>query len=34
MHTGHELRIRHFLTIIEQLNQMVPGTTFSIGSLR
>lgn len=33
MHTGSELRRRHFRTIIEQLNTMIPNTTFSLAAV-
>lgn len=33
MNVGTELRRRHFRTIIEELNQMIPDTTFSVRSL-
>ncbi len=30
MHVGEQLRDRHFITITEELNQMIPGTTFRL----
>ncbi len=30
MNVGHELRERYFRTLIEELNDMIPGVTFSI----
>ena len=33
MHSGHQLRSRHFRTILDELNQMIPGTTFSVRSV-
>lgn len=33
MNVGHGLRVRHFRTIIGELDQMIPGTTFSVRSV-
>ena len=33
MHTGAQLRARHFRTIIEEMNQMIPGTIFALPTL-
>lgn len=33
MNTGRALRERHFRTIIEEMNQMMPDTTFAVRSL-
>lgn len=33
LHSGNQLRDRHFTTIIEELNRMIPNTTFSVRSL-
>ncbi|MCZ2146611.1 MAG: hypothetical protein LC126_02420 [Bryobacterales bacterium] len=33
MNHGHHLRERHFRTIIEELNKMIPNTTFSVRSV-
>ncbi len=33
MHHGAVLRNRHFTTILEELNQMIPNTTFSVRSV-
>jgi hypothetical protein len=33
MHGGTQLRARHFQTIIDELNQMIPDTTFSVRSV-
>lgn len=30
MNTGHSLRVRHFETIVNELNTMIAGTTFSV----
>jgi hypothetical protein len=30
MNVGHALRARHFETIIDELNKMIAGTTFSV----
>lgn len=34
MNIGNELRNRHFATIVDELNRMVPNTTFSVGRIR
>lgn len=34
MNIGSQLRQRHFRTIIDELNKMIPGTTFSVQSIR
>jgi hypothetical protein len=34
LNIGNELRNRHFTTILEELNRMVPNTTFSVGRVR
>lgn len=33
MNIGHQLRARHFRTIIEELNSMLPGCTFSVSNI-
>ena len=33
MHSGHQLRNRHFRTILDEMNKMIPDTTFSVRSL-
>jgi hypothetical protein len=33
MHSGHRLRSRHFQTILDEMNQMIPGTTFTVASV-
>lgn len=33
MHVGEQLRRRHFLTITEELNQMIPGTIFRLAGV-
>lgn len=33
MHVGEALRARHFRTIVEELNQMIPDTRFQLASL-
>jgi hypothetical protein len=33
MHVGRTLRTRHFRTMIEEMNKMIPNTTFSVKSL-
>lgn len=33
MHVGEQLRRRHFVTITEELNRMIPGTTFRLASV-
>ncbi len=33
MNVGHELRNRHFQTIIDELNTMIPGTTFTVKNI-
>jgi hypothetical protein len=34
MNIGDQLRARHFQTIIDELNKMIPGTSFSVKSIR
>ena len=34
MNWGNELRVRHFRTILDQLNTMIPDTTFSVQRVR
>lgn len=34
LHRGNSLRARHFTHVINELNQMVPGTTFAVSSVR
>jgi hypothetical protein len=34
LNVGDQLRVRHFQTLIEELNQIWPGTRFSVSSLR
>ncbi len=34
MNIGSQLRDRHFQTIIDELNKMIPGTTFSVRNIR
>lgn len=34
MNAGSQLRDRHFRTILDELNSMIPGTTFSIKSIK
>lgn len=34
MHVGEQLRVRHFQTLIEELNQMIPDTKFKVASLK
>lgn len=34
MHTGDQLHARHFVTLIEHLNQMIPDTRFSVGAIK
>ena len=34
MNEGHHLRERHFRTIIEELDKMIPDTTFSVRSIK
>jgi len=33
LHSGNQLRSRHFQTIIDEMNSMIPGTTFSVRSV-
>jgi hypothetical protein len=33
MHSGHQLRSRHFKTILDEMNRMIPDTTFTVGSV-
>ena len=33
MHSGHQLRSRHFRTILDEMNGMIPDTRFSVGSV-
>lgn len=33
MHSGNQLRSRHFRTIIDELSTMIPGTVFAVGSV-
>jgi hypothetical protein len=33
LHSGHHLRSRHFRTILEEMNKMIHGTTFSVRSV-
>lgn len=33
INVGRTLRLRHFRTMIEEMNQMVPGTTWSVSQL-
>lgn len=33
MNAGSQLRSRHFQTILDELNKMIPGTTFSVKSI-
>ena len=33
LHSGSTLRSRHFLTILDQMNKMIPGTVFSVASV-
>jgi hypothetical protein len=33
MHSGHRLRSRHFQTLLDEMNQMIPGTRFSVASI-
>ena len=34
MNVGNELRKRHFSTILDELNKMIPGTTFTVHQVR
>lgn len=34
MNVGQQLRARHFRTVVEQLNLMIPGTRFTISGVR
>lgn len=34
MNIGNDLRNRHFTTIVDELNQMVPNTTFSVAQIK
>lgn len=33
MHIGHALRARHFIKLVEELNQMIPDARFSVASV-
>jgi hypothetical protein len=33
LHSGNQLRARHFLTILEEMNKMIPNCTFSVLSV-
>lgn len=33
MHSGSQLRARHFRTILDEMNQMIPGCTFTVHSV-
>lgn len=33
MHSGNQLRARHFQTILDEMNKMIPGCTFSVLSV-
>lgn len=34
MNIGNQLRTRHFATIVDELNRMIPNTTFSVDKIR
>lgn len=34
MNHGQTLRSRHFQTILDEMNQMIPNTTFAVGTIR
>ncbi len=34
LNIGRQLRVRHFRTLLEEMNKMIPNTTFAVSQIR